>query len=66
MADVTAAWNDAAGYLMDAANKDGLIDGDIVHAVNTLLDGKSTDFSDSDPAIHDAEDGVAEIINPTP
>ncbi|MBE9556997.1 MAG: hypothetical protein IMF08_09090 [Proteobacteria bacterium] len=63
-AAVDAASTDAAGNLQDAANKDGLIDADVVDAVNSLLDGKSEDFTHS-TVIHESEDGIAEIVNPS-
>jgi chromosome segregation ATPase len=67
IADVTAAQEDAAGNLAGAANKDGLIDGDVVHAVNEMLDGKSDGFShetlDGD-VTHDSESAIAGTINP--
>lgn len=62
-AAVDAAAADAAGNLEGAANKDGLIDGDVVHTVNGMLDGKTSGFTDSGP-IHDAEQSIADIINP--
>lgn len=62
-AAVDAAATDAAGDLSGAANKDNLIDGDVVHTVNSLLDGKTSGFTDSG-AIHDSEGDIANIINP--
>jgi hypothetical protein len=62
-AALDAAAGDAAGNLEDAANKDGLIDADVVDAVNDLLDGKSTDFTHSG-TVHDSEQAIADIINP--
>lgn len=63
-AAVDAAAGDAAGDLQGAANKDGLIDATVVDAVNSLLDGKSEDFTHS-PTIHDSEPAIADIINPS-
>lgn len=62
-AAVDAAADDAAGDLEDAANKNGLIDATVVNAVNSLLDGKSEDFTHSD-VVHDSEQDIADIINP--
>jgi len=62
-AEVDAAAGDAAGDLEDAANKDGLIDATVVDGVNSLLDGKSEDFTHSD-VVHDSEQDIADIINP--
>jgi hypothetical protein len=63
-AAIDAAATDAAGNLEDAANKDGLIDATVVDAVNSLLDGKSDDFTHS-TVVHDSEDDIVEIINPS-
>jgi hypothetical protein len=66
-AAVDEAFDRAVGSLEDAANKDSLIDADVVHAVNEMLNGKSADFShenlDGD-AIHDSETAVAGAVNP--
>jgi hypothetical protein len=62
-AAVDSATDDAAGDLAGAANKDGLIDAEMVDAVNSLLDGKSDDFTHSD-VVHDSEQGIADTINP--
>jgi hypothetical protein len=62
-AEVDAAADDAAGNLRDAANKDGMIDADVVHSVNDLLDGKSEDFTHSQ-IIEDSEQVIADTINP--
>jgi len=62
-ADLEAAAGDAADFLADAANKDGLIDADIIDAVNEKLDGKSEDFTHSD-VVHNSEQDIADIINP--
>ena len=62
-AAVDAATDDAAGNLGGAANKDGLIDADVVDAVNSLLDGKSADFTHSG-VVHDSEQSIADVINP--
>lgn len=63
-AEVDAAADDAAGHLEDAANKDGLIDETVVDGVNSLLDGKSEDFSHND-IVHQSEGQIVEIINPS-
>lgn len=63
-AAIDAAATDAADNLKDAANKNGLIDATVVDAVNSLLDGKSDDFTHS-TVVHDSEDDIVEIINPS-
>jgi hypothetical protein len=63
-ADLDVAAGDAAGHLEDAANKDGLIDATVVDGVNDLLDGKSEDFTHG-TVVHDSEQDIADIINPT-
>lgn len=63
-AEVDAAAAAAAGHLKDAANKDDMIDESVVDGVNSLLDGKSEDFSHDD-IIHESEPDIAEIINPS-
>lgn len=62
-AEIDAAAEDAAGNLAGAANKDGLIDANVVHEVNNLLDGKSDDFTHSD-IVEDSEQDIADTINP--
>ncbi len=68
-ADQQAALDAAAAALADAANKDHLIDAQVVDAVNAMLDGKKSGFSHTavagDP-IHDAESEIANRINPPP
>lgn len=64
-----AALDDAAAALADAANKDIAIDAGVVDAVNQALDGKQDGFEHTgepgDP-IHDAEQAIADRINPPP
>lgn len=52
MSDLDLLAADAGDELKDAANKDELIDQEVVHSVNSLLDGKYEDFSDGG-AVHD-------------
>ena len=52
----------AADSLKQAANKDSVIDATTVNAVNTLLNGKSEDFTHSE-TIRETEEYVANIIN---
>ena len=58
----------AADALADAANKDALIDQNLIDEVNSMLDGKTGDFSHEsiggDP-VHDTEDDIADLINPS-
>lgn len=63
-ASLDGAAGDAADNLEGAANKDGLIDPTVVDAVNSLLDGKSEDFTHS-TVVHDSEQDIADIINPS-
>ena len=54
----------AAGEeLLDAANKDSLIDKELVHSVNSLLDGKYKSFSDAG-TVHDQ--GEQDLIDNLP
>lgn len=53
----------AADALADAANKDQLIDENLIDEVNSLLDGKTGDFSHDSP-VHNTEDDIADLINP--
>jgi hypothetical protein len=54
----------AADALADAANKDELIDKNLIDEVNSLLDGKTGDFSHDSP-LHNTEDDIADLINPS-
>ncbi len=54
----------AADALADAANKDALIDQNLIDEVNSMLDGKTGDFSHDSP-VHDTEDDIADLINPS-
>lgn len=68
-AEQDAALQAAAGHLADAANKDELVDADLIHAVNTLLDGKADGFTHEGTAgdpVHESEAAVGDAVNPPP